>query len=237
MNFKASVTAFILIFALVLPALGAPRCLDVFADRAARIDKIQERERLLPRIEAGELTNIKWEVPEPRFFVGDYNGQPVIGKRLSRAGSHHYAGVANLTSFEFEMAINGGMYRSALDEALWLKELNEMGLGAKLYGIVSIKGDQYMVMERIDGYNTNRRYYPKVDIPESAVEEMRRQFQLLVSNGIIPRDLQFQVSYDFKRVVLVDPEFFERGSLSPRATDLFWQKFLLVLEEDFRIVR
>jgi len=236
LNRRDAFIAFVLIFALALPAQAALRCQNIFAARDSRLEP-QHHADLLPRIQSSELANLKWEAPEPGFFIGDFNGLPVIGKKLPKEDSQNSANLNNLTSFEREMAIRQGMIRSSFDEALWLKDLNDMGLGAKLYGIARIKNDQYMVMERIDGYNTNRRYFPKVDIPVSAVKEMERQYLLLISNGIIPRDLQFQISHDGQRVVLVDPEFFERGSLTPRASELFWEKFLYVLKEDFNIVR
>lgn len=235
MKFKKTLAAFVLIFAWVLSAQAAPRCQDFFATREEKLEPARQRDGLLPVIQVSELTNLKTG-EDARFIFAEYKGQPVIGKELPKEGSYKPAWVINLISRDARITSAEELYRGPFYEAIWLKELNDIGLGAKFYGIVSFNGERYILMERIDGYNTNLYYNPKIDIPESALREMRRQFQVLISNGIAPYDLQFQISFDRKRVVLVDPEFFERRQLSKRAAEEFWDDFVDLLKRDFDII-
>lgn len=154
-----------------------------------------------------DLTNLATDRPGPRLFTATYQGQTVIGKRVP-----------------------GGKLR----EAAWLRELNKLGVGVKLHGLVRLRdGELYFVMENVPGINTNQPIFGAV-IKQNAFAEMRRQFEILAANEIFPVDLQFQVSPSGK-VAIVDPEYFEiKNGLAERPERL-WQLLSVALKMNFEI--
>lgn len=100
---------------------------------------------------------------------------------------------------------------NGLREAMWLQELNKLGLGASFFGVTQIKGENYIVMQDVGGYNTNLAQYAPVDfrINQVMYNEMLRQADVVMNNGILAVDLQFQLGVDRNSVTLVDPESFE----------------------------
>src|SRR5690606_32815031 len=104
-------------------------------------------------------------------------------------------------------------------------------LGVQFFGITEVKGKKYLVMEYVEGINTNQYYSPKEVLHQSEINEMRRQFDILIQNDILPVDIQFQVSRDGKRVVLVDPEYFEYTHVPKKEAEDYFQFFLSYLHE------
>lgn len=111
-------------------------------------------------------------------------------------------------------------------EAHWLSRINQLGLGVKLKGITRIEDKLHLVTEFAEGFNTNEVMFAAVAkaFPhEEVLKEMKRQFEVLIENGILPVDLQFQISLDGKSVKIVDVESFTFKVGSPRGADLIWK--------------
>lgn len=205
MRFGALFTILMLFAA---PGAHATSCQQRFQDFSAQW---LEAGKFLPSdfapIPARELTDIVNGKPGPRLFTATYQGETVVGKRATFG---------------------------KLKEAAWLRELNKLGLGAKLHGLTIAKdGDYFFVMEHVPGINTNQPNFG-TSIKKSAFEEMRRQFEVLAAHDIFPVDLQFQVARD-GRVAIVDPEYFEiKRGLFARPERL-WQLFSASVKMNFEI--
>ena len=104
------------------------------------------------------------------------------------------------------------------NEVTWLTRLNQLGLGVRFFGITKIQEQQYMIIENAPGVNTQMPMLAPSDfrLTKTAVTEIKRQAELLASEGISPLDLQFQVSPDGRQVKIIDPELF-RMALSLEA--------------------
>lgn len=109
-----------------------------------------------------------------------------------------------------------------LKEAAWLQELNHLGLGPKIHGIVERNHEWYVIMADVGGVNTQLPMAAPTGFSLNArvITEMKRQTRILLDHGIFPLDLQFQVSHDLSRVTLIDPQMF---SLRDSAADLEFQ--------------
>jgi hypothetical protein len=95
-------------------------------------------------------------------------------------------------------------------EMQWLQTINSLGLGVKLYGKTKIQDQIFAVLEQAPGVNTQIPMMAPSEfiLKKSAALEMRRQAEVLAQHGIIPVDLQFQVSLDGRQVKIIDPELF-----------------------------
>lgn len=104
-----------------------------------------------------------------------------------------------------------------LKEAAWLQELNAIGLGPKLHGLVQRGNDTFFVMADVGGINTQVALLAPsgFKLNTEVMNEMKRQLGVLLENGVYPFDIQFQVSADRKKVVLIDPEMFQMREPGP----------------------
>lgn len=184
----------ILLFMVLMGASASAQ----FCVSAHRFD-IRALGSLSPRMNAARLQAGVFHVTEFRRLQEDWlRDVTPLGARqdLFRATIQGHAVIA-------KRAVN-------LKEAAWLQELNAVGLGPKLHGLVE-KGDAlFVVMADVGGVNTQVPMLAPAGfkLSASAVAEMKRQLGVLLENGVYPFDIQFQVSADGRRVVLIDPEMF-----------------------------
>lgn len=121
--------------------------------------------------------------PLGRFHRGLLNGQDVFIKTLRAQSS---------------------------SELNWLIRLNSWGLGPKLLGVTQLNGQIQLVLETINGINTQFPMMAPEDfrLTQKIVAEMQRQTKILAEHHVSPLDLQFLISLDCNRVTLIDPELF-----------------------------
>lgn len=102
----------------------------------------------------------------------------------------------------------------------WLLKLNKIGIGVKVYGIHSFDNQKYIVMDRVDGINTQMPILASVSfsLTKDIQQEIQRQARLISENNIVPTDLQFMITKD-KKVILIDPELFQIESDSQVAKE------------------
>lgn len=130
--------------------------------------------------------------------------------------------------------------KGKLKEAAWVQELNSIGLGPKLHGLVKRGEDTYFIMADVGGINTQTALSAPAGFKLNAevIKEMRRQLDIMIENGIYPFDIQFQISLDRKRVTLIDPEMFsimERGTSHTLASKLTLDTLMMNWRMDDRI--
>lgn len=93
---------------------------------------------------------------------------------------------------------------NAIKEAIFAKALNELQLGPKLYGVIKNGDHTELVYEIVKGQNS-KHLNPDTEISESFHSEMLNQLKILQRHGIVPVDIQFMISFNPQRAVLIDP--------------------------------
>lgn len=138
--------------------------------------------------------------------------QIFIQKHLSRG---NFEALLNDGQRIFLKKLRGG----SETEIAWLQKINSLGLGVELLGRIKIQDQNYAVLEYFEGVNTQIPMMAPSDfiLSKVAITEIRRQTTILAANGIIPVDLQFQVSLDGKSVKIVDPELFQMAQAPEEA--------------------
>lgn len=185
----------VLLLSLISLRAGAVNCVSVHSfDRSParplgvfNADRLRNQDFELtqfPQLQEGWLQNPQTFKNRGDMFRASLQGLAVIGKKVPKGN---------------------------LKEAAWVQELNRLGLGPKLHGLVEKNNDLYFVMTDVGGINTQMALTAPVGFKLNAdvMREMERQKNILVEHGIFPVDIQFQISLDRKRVVLIDPEAFQ----------------------------
>lgn len=131
-----------------------------------------------------QLENVREFENRADLFHADWNGQPVIGKKLRRG---------------------------SLREAAWIQELNKIGLAVKFLGLSKVQGQLYLIVVDVGGVNTQMLMLAPegFNLNYHLVVEMRRQLKIMIDHRIYPLDLQFQLSRDRKQALIIDPENFQ----------------------------
>jgi hypothetical protein len=91
-----------------------------------------------------------------------------------------------------------------IQEAIFAKALNELHLGPKFYGAIKNGDHIELVYEIVTGENS-KHLNPGTEISESFHREMLEQLKTLQRHGIVPVDIQFMISFNPRRAVLIDP--------------------------------
>ncbi len=108
---------------------------------------------------------------------------------------------------------------SGIHEAAWLTFLNRHGLGARFYGLMTMKNRWALVMDKLPGENSKMMTRAPAELPE-----MERQIRALFHLHVQPRDLQFMVGDG--QVVLIDTGRFISTRGEGMDVDAFIQKFI-----------
>lgn len=93
---------------------------------------------------------------------------------------------------------------AVIQEALFAKALNDLQLGPKFYGVINNEGHTELVYEVVNGENS-KHLSPDTEISEKFHQEMLQQLKTLQRQGIVPVDVQFMISLNPERAVLIDP--------------------------------
>lgn len=107
-------------------------------------------------------------------------------------------------------------------EAEMAKELSDLGVGPKFFGVFQGSDKKYRIAtEYVDGYavhfgftdqlKASASYYDNLD--PRVIKDMREKTLKVIDAGINPGDIQFRVDAKTHKAFLIDPSFFQK--LSP----------------------